>query len=92
MTEEEIQQRRKAARKRAAFVWTGAGMFSAGFIASPAVLPLADLSLMLVTVGVTAPAGIGFALLQYLDYVATREDVRVKREVQPEREPQGASR
>jgi hypothetical protein len=55
-------------------------------IGSPWLLPAADSSLMLVTVGLAAPGGLGFSLWQVLDYVAIREDLRVSREVQPEPE------
>jgi len=76
----------KPQSKRAIFVWSGAGMFSAAFLVPSAVLPFAELSPMLVVVGVTAPAGIGFVLLQYVNAVATRDDVRIVRQVQPERQ------
>lgn len=88
----------KAKYKRAAAIWTGAGMFSAAFIAPSALLPASDVTPMLVTVGVVVPAGVGFVLLMFVQYVATQEDVRVKRVVEPEAkpkqesQPQGAAR
>ena len=41
---------------------------------------------MLVVVGVAAPTGLGFAVWSWINYVATREDARVRRTVEPEPE------
>jgi low affinity Fe/Cu permease len=76
----------KATHKRTVFVVTGSTLFSAAWIGSPVLLPFADTSLMLITVGVAAPAGLGYAVWQWIDYVATRHDVRIVRRVQPEPE------
>jgi hypothetical protein len=73
-------------RKRTATVVTGSGLFSVAFIAPSVLLPFAQTSPMLVTVGVAVPTGLGFAVWQWINHVATKEDVRVVRQVQPEPE------
>lgn len=71
-------------RKRTVAVSIGAGMFSAAFIAPSALLPWSDTTPMLVTVGVLAPTAMGFVVLTVINHVAAKDDVRVKRIVQPE--------
>jgi hypothetical protein len=70
-------------------VFTGSGLFSMAFIAPSALLPWSDTTPMLVTVGVAVPTAAGFAVLNFINYVATKEDVRVARQVQPEPVPSG---
>lgn len=78
--------------KRTVAVSIGAVVFSAAYLAPPGLLPFAELQPMLVVVGIAAPAGTAFVLWQWFDYVATRHDVRIVRQVEPEREPKAAMR
>lgn len=70
--------------KRTVAVSIGSGMFAAAFLAPSVLLPFAETSPMLVVVGVAAPTGLGFAVWHWINLVATRHDVRVVRQVQPE--------
>jgi hypothetical protein len=76
----------KPTTKRTVAVSVGSACFSAAFIAPSVLLPFAETTPMLVTVGVAAPTAAGFAVWQWINYVATRHDVRVACQDQPEPE------
>lgn len=81
----------KKQTKRTTAISIGSACFATAFIAPSALAPFADTSPMLVTVGLAVPTGLGYAVWQFVNYTATRHDVRIKRQVQPERRRRGES-
>jgi hypothetical protein len=74
----------KQQTKRTVAVSVGSACFSVAFIAPSVLLPFAETTSMLITVGVAVPTGLGYAVWQWINYVATRHDVRVVRQDQSE--------
>jgi hypothetical protein len=72
--------------KRTVATSVGSACFAAAFIVPAAVLPYAQTTPMLITVGLAAPAGLGYSVWQWMNYVAARLDVRVQWRPEPERE------